>query len=190
MSAPVQNLPLGRSDFIALRQEGRIYADKTRMVYELCRDGDKIFVARPRRFGKSLLLSTFESLFKYGLRDFHGLDIENLWNDSTYSVLRLDFSLAKDYSTVEDFLQRFDTLLRDAVREAGLCMSSEGTDPIGKFSALLSSLPHLSLVLLIDEYAAPLTARLHDPILMPFSRSCLSSTAPSSPTKEDYGSFS
>lgn len=135
------------------------------MVYELCRDGDKIFVARPRRFGKSLLLSTFESLFKYGLRDFHGLDIENLWNDSTYSVLRLDFSLAKDYSTVEDFLQRFDTLLRDAVREAGLCMSSEGTDPIGKFSALLSSLPHLSLVLLIDEYDAPLTSRLDDPIL-------------------------
>lgn len=68
-------LPLGTSDFSALRKSGQIYVDKTRLIYTLASKRQKFFLSRPRRFGKSLLLSTFESLFKYGLRDFHGLEI-------------------------------------------------------------------------------------------------------------------
>ena len=74
-------LPLGTSDFSALRKSGQIYVDKTRLIYTLASKRQKFFLSRPRRFGKSLLLSTFESLFKYGLRDFHGLEIESLWKD-------------------------------------------------------------------------------------------------------------
>lgn len=70
-------LPLG-SDFIALRIADEIYVDKTEMVCLVVKRG-KYFLARPRRFGKSLLISTFESLFKFGLRDTKGLAIENLW---------------------------------------------------------------------------------------------------------------
>ena len=70
-------LPLGTSDFAALRSDGQIYVDKTALIYEIASKRQKFFLSRPRRFGKSLLISTFESLFKYGLRDFKGLAIKN-----------------------------------------------------------------------------------------------------------------
>ena len=93
-------LPLGTSDFSALRKSGQIYVDKTRLIYTLASKRQKFFLSRPRRFGKSLLLSTFESLFKYGLRDFYGLEIESLWKDeNTYQVIRLDFSNLKGFSS-------------------------------------------------------------------------------------------
>ena len=63
-------LPLGVSDFHKLRELEKIYVDKTGLLYELITTFEKVFLARPRRFGKSLLVSTFESLFKYGTRDF------------------------------------------------------------------------------------------------------------------------
>ena len=50
------------------------------MLYQLAKDDAKVSLTRPRRFGKSLLLSTFESLFKHGFKDFKGLAIENSWN--------------------------------------------------------------------------------------------------------------
>ena len=79
MEADSTLLPLAISDFSELRQNGMVYVDKTRMVYELARNDVPIFLTRPRRFGKSLLVSTFESLFSRGLEDFKGLEIENLW---------------------------------------------------------------------------------------------------------------
>ena len=98
----LQPLPLGTSDFSALRSSGQIYVDKTALVYEIASNRQKFFLSRPRRFGKSLLISTFESLFKYGLRDFEGLVIGKLWKDKgTYQVVRLDFSNLKDFSTLE-----------------------------------------------------------------------------------------
>ena len=60
-------LPLGRSNFAALRTRDEIYVDKTALIHRLCRSDAKIFLTRPRRFGKSLLVSTFEALFKDGL---------------------------------------------------------------------------------------------------------------------------
>ncbi len=56
-------LPIGNSSFEALRDANQIYVDKTALVYELARKREKFFLTRPRRFGKSLLVSTFASLF-------------------------------------------------------------------------------------------------------------------------------
>ena len=70
-------LPLGVSDFHKLRELGKIYVDKTGLLYDLITTFEKVFLARPRRFGKSLLVSTFESLFKYGTRDFKGWQLRN-----------------------------------------------------------------------------------------------------------------
>lgn len=93
MTTDRQKLPLGDSDFSKLRNREAVYVDKTALIYKLVTESsDKIFFARPRRFGKSLLISTLESLFKHGLRDFKGLAIERLWKERTYSVVRLDFS--------------------------------------------------------------------------------------------------
>ena len=66
----LKELPLGTSIFETLRATDELYVDKTDLIYQLARRRSKCFLARPRRFGKSLLISTFESLFQYGLRDF------------------------------------------------------------------------------------------------------------------------
>lgn len=92
----IQNLPLGTSDFSALRQFDEIYVDKTEFIYGLASQKGKYLFVRPRRFGKSLLISTFESLFRHGLRDFKELAIERLWAEEPgYLVVRLDFSEIK-----------------------------------------------------------------------------------------------
>lgn len=102
--ALLAKLPLGTSGFRGLRAAGQIYVDKTAMIYELASKRQKYFFTRPRRFGKSLLISTFESLFKYGLRDFKGLEIDRFWEDAGgYKVVRLDFSEARDFHSFEEF---------------------------------------------------------------------------------------
>ena len=170
----LQSLPLGRSTFSALRAKNEIYVDKTKLIFELARFDSKIFLARPRRFGKSLLISTFESLFKHGLRDFKDLAIEPLWTDRTYDVVRLDFSEAKEFSTVEDFRTVFYTRVGSKFRDAGFLLQNNGDDFVTQLSNWLRTLKDSSLVLLIDEYDAPLTACLDDQELFTGVRSVLS----------------
>ena len=164
-AALLRPLPLGSSSFVLLRQNNQIYVDKTALLYALCCHRAKIFIARPRRFGKSLLLSTIESLFKDGLQYFEDLAIASKWTDKTYTVFRLDFSLAKDFTTISEFAKYFEYMLEDAAKRAGLTVPNKGEDPFARFASLISTLPVSSLVLLIDEYDAPLTAHLGDPIL-------------------------
>lgn len=88
------NLSLGQSSFPALREIPQVYVDKTALIAYLCEPvGAKVCLVRPRRFGKSLLVSTLQALFKHGLRDFKGLAIEKLWQDTgVYRVVWLVFS--------------------------------------------------------------------------------------------------
>ncbi len=167
-STDLQPLPLPCSDFSFLRSTGKIYVDKTAQIYSLCRfAGSQIFLARPRRFGKSLLVSTFESLFANGLRDFEGLAIEKLWNDSgTYDVVRLDFSeLAGAFKTIEEFRDLMATRIFNNFPQEGGASDDARLPPAARFSQWLRKRPVNSLVLLIDEYDAPLTALLHQPAL-------------------------
>jgi len=158
-------LPLGRSVFSSLRQAKFIYVDKTEMICRLAKDGARFFLARPRRFGKSLLLSTFESLFRYGLRDFKGLAIEKLWKDKTYKVLHLDFSMTLDFQSIEEFLELFDRMLDRSARNSGLEIPQRSTDPVDRLASFISMQDSNTLVLLIDEYDTPLTANLDNPVL-------------------------
>jgi len=160
----LQPLPLGTSDFSALRGEGQIYVDKTALIYEIASKRQKFFLVRPRRFGKSLLVSTFESLFKYGLRDFKGLAIEKLWKDKkTYQVIRLDFSRIKNFSSIDEFNHRLVSLLTRSFRKLGFNSSeTESSLVCDDLSDWFEELPENSFVLLIDEYDAPLTACLND----------------------------
>ncbi|WP_297611202.1 AAA family ATPase [uncultured Sutterella sp.] len=167
-------LPLGRSDFIALRHDGSIYVDKTRMIFDLCRDSGKVFLARPRRFGKSLLVSTFASLFQFGIRDFKGLAVEHLWSDKAYKVIRLDFSEIKDCFSEADFVCKFHDQLLRKFRQAGFVYAEKDGLFMGQISDWLAALPPSSLVILIDEYDAPLTASLDDPALFEHIRAALS----------------
>ena len=151
-------LPLGVSDFHKLRELEKIYVDKTGLLYELITTFEKVFLARPRRFGKSLLVSTFESLFKYGTRDFKGLAIEKLWKDKTYKVIRLDFSNLKDFSSEEEFSVLLDEYFEILMAQSEVTLPKDKN--FGGFSSFIYWLglqPSNSVVVLIDEYDAPLT---------------------------------
>lgn len=100
-------LPLWLSDFVALRKAGRIYVDKTEPIARLARIEGGFFLARPRRFGKSVLISTLETLFRDGLEHFQGLYIEKAWKDKTYRVVRMDFSEIAEVDDAEIFRAKF-----------------------------------------------------------------------------------
>ena len=138
-----------------------IYVDKTASIYRLASLRQKFFLTRPRRFGKSLLVSTFASLFRDGLKDFSGLAIEKLWKDTTYSVVEIDFSKVKNFEDLADFDASVRSSLVRAFAKCGFVydrsLESEWMDQISDW---LEAQPNGALVLLIDEYDAPLTACL------------------------------
>lgn len=169
-------LPLGTSDFEALRNAGQLYVDKTEQLYRLASLRQKFFLTRPRRFGKSLLVSTFASLFRNGLKHFSGLAIEKLWKDTTYIVVEIDFSEIKNIEGLQDFYTQFDFALIDAFEPAGFTFDeNKHQDVIKQLSRWMKQQPSNSLVLLIDEYDSPLTACLEDKELFKSVRTKLSS---------------
>lgn len=153
-------LPLGRSSFESVRHEGLIYVDKTDLIGSFARKGGYYFLCRPRRFGKTMLVDTLASLFKYGLRDFQGLKIAENWSKPTFDVLRLDFSDTRKFDTLEDFESIFIDSVKASVEDSGISFPPETFDGTSnfaiRFGKILKSRPVSSLVLLIDEYDAPL----------------------------------
>ena len=101
-------MPIGIQDFEDLRNRGCIYVDKTALVYKLACEGKPYFLSRPRRFGKSLLLSTMEYYFLGKKKLFHGLALESLEKDWTeYPVLKISFG-GGSYATKEKLLSMID----------------------------------------------------------------------------------
>ena len=91
--------PIGIQSFEIIRKEGYAYIDKTEHIWRLATTGKYYFLSRPRRFGKSLLISTLEAYFKGKKELFKGLKIYGKEKDwCEYPVLRLDFSGAS-YTT-------------------------------------------------------------------------------------------
>lgn len=156
----LNRLPVGESDFELISRNDAVYVDKTKLVYSLASSRNKYFLSRPRRFGKTLLLSTFESLFKYGLRDFSGLAVETLWDDTTYDVMHLNFADFRGFGNAEDFRSELCNWIRgfmlDRPIEETASMKAEA-DPLNRFAKYLSAAPAGKLVVLIDEYDTPLT---------------------------------
>lgn len=88
--------PLGIQTFSEIRRRGMLYVDKTEYVYRMASSGKFFFLSRPRRFGKSLLVSTFQSYFERRKELFKGLAIEKLEHEWTeYPVLHFDMSGGK-----------------------------------------------------------------------------------------------
>ena len=157
-------LPIANQSFLGLRQAGHTYVDKTDFVYKLANTTIPQILTRPRRFGKSTLLTTLEELFRHGVKPydghdsyFKGLAIEQLWqDDGQYLVLHLDFhELNSDCDTIAEFEQSLMEEITD------FCKGNKITIPDKssfrkRLKALLEQLPYQSLVLLIDEFDAPL----------------------------------
>ncbi len=110
----MRKLPIGISDFKKLREENFIYVDKTKYIYKLITEGGGYyFLSRPRRFGKSLLISTIGYLFEGRKELFKGLYIEDKWDwNNVYPVIRIDLSqiaIRKE----EDFETQMELLLKE-----------------------------------------------------------------------------
>ena len=101
--------PIGIQNFEKIRKEGYLYIDKTALVYRLAKTGSYYFLSRPRRFGKSLLISTLEAYFQGKKELFEGLAMERLEKDWVkYPILHLDLNISQ-YSSqkdLEDILNR------------------------------------------------------------------------------------
>ena len=101
MNAAVRKLPIGIQSFEYIRNQGFLYVDKTALIYKMATMGKPFFLSRPRRFGKSLLLSTIEAYFQGKRELFKGLAIEKLETDwLEYPVLHLDLN-AEKYTSIE-----------------------------------------------------------------------------------------
>ena len=172
-------LPLGISSFRNLREDDRIYVDKTDLVFSMVQNQSRVFLTRPRRFGKSLLVSTLEALFGRGLEDFQGLKIAKLWKeDKQYKVVRLDFSQISSIK-LERFELNFSVHLVNAFGQFGFecALNVKSTAYLfflGKLSTWLSKQELGSFVLLVDEYDSPLTTSLNDNQLFTLIREDLS----------------
>ena len=108
--------PIGIQNFEKIRKDGYLYVDKTALVYQLANTGSYYFLSRPRRFGKSLLLSTLEAYFQGKKELFEGLAIANLEKEwMEYPILHLDLNAEKysDAGALESILRRFLNLWED-----------------------------------------------------------------------------
>ena len=160
----IKQYPLGIQTFERIRKEDKLYIDKTEYIYRMTHsDGTYFFLGRPRRFGKSLLVSTMQSYFE-GKKDlFKGLAMEQLEKEWVeYPVIHLDMSGGKYMS--EDQLQRYlIDLVEEQERKFGF--HNEKIDVNLRLKDLIMSLYQTTgkkVVVLIDEYDAPLLDVVHE----------------------------
>jgi hypothetical protein len=152
-------LPIGISDFKKLRVGGYIYVDKTEYIYRLIKEGaGYYFLSRPRRFGKSLLLSTIRYLFEGQRELFKGLYIQDKWNwEEIYPVIRISF--AKDIKRKEDLKGRIREELEKNYERNGEEMEVGKKDEgslLEKLVIKINKKKRKQVVVLIDEYDKPI----------------------------------
>ena len=157
-------------DFPGMRKDGSIYVDKTQVMYDLIASAPTVgfyFISRPRRFGKSLMISTFDSIFR-GRRDlFEGLAISKTDYDwPVHPIIRFDFS-AVATTSLETFRESFRNNILTALATAGANVHPESlaSDNFGWAIQELYARSGKRVVVLVDEYDAPIGHALHKPEL-------------------------
>ena len=158
----MQTLPIGVQDFIQLRKDNLLYVDKTARLQELIENGRRYFLSRPRRFGKSLMLSTLDAMFSGKFELFRGLVAEK-WvtrqSKKPSEVLRFDMSALKTIGTVTIEQSLSEAISRTA-RKNNVALHSESMT--GKLIDLVEGIYAVkgAIVVLIDEYDKPILDNL------------------------------
>lgn len=182
--------PIGIQDFEDLRRNGYKYVDKTNFVYKLADEGKYYFLSRPRRFGKSLFLSTQEAYFQGKKELFEGLaiyDLETEWKK--YPIFHIDLNTAnfreKDslYNVLNDYLTGWEDKYGARESEATLALRFKGV------IARAAEKEGCGVVILIDEYDKPILQTLRDPELQAEHRAQLKAFYSVLKTQDRYIKF-
>lgn len=163
----LRKLPIGIQDFPRLRRGGYLYVDKTDQLHKLVTEGSIYFLSRPRRFGKSLLLSTLGAYFEGRRELFSGLAIEQLEKDWTkHPVLRLDLNAAA-YCTPDSLRAILESHLRRWEEEYGAGFPDEPL-PLRFLGVIRRAQAKTGqgVVVLVDEYDSPLLNAIGHPELL------------------------
>lgn len=182
--------PIGIQDFEKLRTNGYSYVDKSRFVYKLATEGEYYFLSRPRRFGKSLFLSTLEAYFQGKKELFKGLaiyDLETEWKK--YPIFHIDLNTANFrekgslYTVLNDYLTTWESKYGTRESEATLALRFKGV------IARAAEKEGCGVVILIDEYDKPILQTLRDPELQAEHRAQLKAFYSVLKTQDRYIKF-
>lgn len=182
--------PIGIQDFEDLQRNGYAYVDKTNFVYKFADEGKYYFLSRPRRFGKSLFLSTLEAYFQGKKELFEGLAIYDLETDwKKYPIFHIDLNTAnfreKDslYTVLNDYLTTWESKYGTRESEATLALRFKGV------IARAAEKEGCGVVILIDEYDKPILQTLRDPELQAEHRAQLKAFYSVLKTQDRYIKF-
>ena len=166
--------PIGVQDFSNIRHGGYVYLDKTELIQKLAEDGKYYFLSRPRRFGKSLLISTMQAYFQGRKELFEGLSIYSMEKDWTeYPVLRIDLS-GTTYTSQAALDEKLSSILCKWEGQYGI--DNKYVSPGIRLEAVISAAHESSgqkVVVLVDEYDKPIMDALGNEDLMDYFRNTL-----------------
>ena len=170
----LKRLPVGIQTFSDIIEEDMLYVDKTEYIWNMTHLSKYIFLSRPRRFGKSLLISTLQAYFEGRrelFKDTYIGNVEKEWTE--YPVLM--FSMASGKHMEKDQLERYLLdILSDNEKRFGL--SSDQSDPNVRLKNLISNVYEKTgkkVVILIDEYDAPMLDVVHEETMLPILRNVM-----------------
>ena len=174
--------PVDTDQFQKIREQGKLYVDKTDMMYDLANKYEYVFLARPRRFGKSLLCNTFKAYFQgqkelfeacpeQGRRGLKVMELEKEWK--TYPVLHFDMSDLKN-CTIPEAKSKLENLIRDYEKIFGREASDE--TPGARFRGLIHHAEELTgekVVVILDEYDSPIMRLMYEKVQLEQMRTML-----------------
>lgn len=183
--------PIGIQNFEKLIEGGYLYIDKTSYIRDLVDNGAIYFLSRPRRFGKSLILSTLHAFFDGKRNLFKGLDIDNWdeWDWEPYPVIHIDLN-AKDYTYKESLFERINENLIGYEREYNIYSPASSLDErLRQIISKAYQATRKRVVVLIDEYDKPILDTLHDDALKKQHRDTLRAFYASLKSMDQYLQF-
>lgn len=158
----LQNLPIGLSSFANIRTRNYLYVDKTRHIHQMVDQGEYYFMSRPRRFGKSLTVSTLQCLFRSKKELFDGLWIaeQGQWEWKEYPVVVIDFNLIPRFNA--DVLRQGISLnLKQTARDCGVTLETDFIETqLQELVIGLKKKFKRHVVILVDEYDKPIIDHL------------------------------
>ena len=182
--------PIGIQDFEKLRTDGYVYVDKTALIYKLATTGSYYFLSRPRRFGKSLLISTMEAYFRGKRELFKGLAIEHLEKDwKEYPILHIDLN-SRRYENAESLRSELNKYLEIWERRYGDEFKDRALEE--RFFQIIAKAYEKTgqrVVILVDEYDKPMLQAIGDEELQDEYRNTLKAFYSVLKTQDRYIKF-